>query len=47
VDLAPFDGADPVAQAKAIVSELKKYDPALLREAALAGAEQAGHGRCG
>jgi GTP-binding protein len=29
VDLAPFDGADPVAQAKAIVSELKKYDPAL------------------
>jgi GTP-binding protein len=29
VDLAPFDGADPVAQAKAIVAELKKYDPAL------------------
>ena len=29
VDLAPFDGADPVAQAKAIVGELKKYDPAL------------------
>jgi len=30
VDLAPFDdGVDPVAQAKAIVEELKKYDPAL------------------
>ena len=30
VDLAPFDEAvDPVAQAKAIVMELKKYDPAL------------------
>ncbi len=29
VDLAPFDGADPVAQAKAIVGELKKYDPTL------------------
>jgi GTPase len=30
VDLAPFDeGVDPVAQAKAIVAELKKYDPAL------------------
>ena len=29
VDLAPFDGADPVAQAKAIVGELKKYDAAL------------------
>ena len=29
VDLAPFDGADPVAQAKAIVGELKKYDPKL------------------
>ena len=30
VDLAPFDDAvDPVAQAKAIVLELKKYDPAL------------------
>jgi GTP-binding protein len=29
VDLAPFDGADPVAQAKAIVAELKKYDSAL------------------
>ena len=30
VDLAPFDpGADPVAQARAIVAELKRYDPAL------------------
>ncbi|MDB5880781.1 MAG: GTPase ObgE [Ramlibacter sp.] len=29
VDLAPFDDADPVAQAKAIVGELKKYDAAL------------------
>jgi GTP-binding protein len=30
VDIAPFDeGVDPVAQAKAIVAELKKYDSAL------------------
>jgi GTP-binding protein len=30
VDVAPFDeGVDPVAQAKAIVAELKKYDPEL------------------
>ena len=30
VDLAPFDEAvDPVAQARGIVAELKKYDPAL------------------
>jgi GTP-binding protein len=29
VDAAPFDDADPVAQARAIVAELKKYDPAL------------------
>jgi len=29
VDLAPFDDADPVQQAKAIAAELKKYDPAL------------------
>jgi GTP-binding protein len=30
VDLAPFDeGVDPVKQARAIVAELKKYDPAL------------------
>lgn len=26
VDLAPFDGTDPVEQAQAIVAELKKYD---------------------
>jgi len=33
VDLAPFDeGVDPVAQAKAIVAELKKYDEALYRK---------------
>ena len=32
VDLAPFDGADPVAQARAIVDELKKYDPALYQK---------------
>jgi GTP-binding protein len=30
VDAAPFDDSvDPVAQARAIVAELKKYDPAL------------------
>lgn len=29
VDLAPFDGTDPVKQARAIVAELKKYDPKL------------------
>jgi GTP-binding protein len=30
VDIAPFDeGVDPVAQAKAIAGELKKYDPGL------------------
>ena len=30
IDMAPFDDAvDPVAQAKAIVLELKKYDPTL------------------
>jgi len=30
VDIAPFDeSVDPVAQARAIVAELKKYDPAL------------------
>src|SRR4051812_11146145 len=29
VDIAPFDDSDPVAQAKAIVGELKKYDAAL------------------
>jgi GTP-binding protein len=30
IDIAPFDeGVDPVAQAKAIVGELKKYDAGL------------------
>jgi GTP-binding protein len=29
VDAAPFDDADPVAQVRAIVAELKKYDPKL------------------
>lgn len=29
VDLAPFDGSDPVVHARAIVAELKKYDPEL------------------
>ena len=29
VDLAPFDDTDPVVQARAIIAELKKYDPAL------------------
>jgi GTP-binding protein len=44
VDMAPFDDSvDVVAQAKAIVNELKKYDQAV-PQAALAGAEQAGHG---
>jgi GTP-binding protein len=33
VDLAPFDeGADPVADARAIVAELRKYDEALYRK---------------
>lgn len=33
VDIAPFDDAiDPVAQARAIVAELKKYDEALYRK---------------
>ena len=32
IDFAPFDGADPVAQAKAIVGELKKYDAALYQK---------------
>ncbi len=33
VDLAPFDdNVDPVAQARAIVGELKKYDEALFRK---------------
>ena len=42
VDIAPFDpDADPVHDARAIVAELKRYDDALARQAALAGAEQA------
>src|SRR5262249_10912373 len=33
VDIAPFDpGADPVGDARAIVEELEKYDPALGRK---------------
>jgi GTP-binding protein len=32
VDLAPFDDVDPVAQAKAIAGELKKYDEALYKK---------------
>lgn len=33
VDIAPFDdGVDAVAQARAIVNELRKYDPALYRK---------------
>jgi GTP-binding protein len=32
VDLAPFDGADPAKQAKAIVAELKKYDIELYKK---------------
>ena len=32
VDAAPFDDADPVLQVRAIVAELKKYDPKLYRK---------------
>lgn len=32
VDIAPFDGSDPVAGAKAIVGELKKYDEGLYKK---------------
>jgi GTP-binding protein len=32
VDMAPFDGVDPVAQAKAIVKELRKYDESLYQK---------------
>jgi len=32
VDLAPYDGVDPVAQAKAIANELKKYDAELYQK---------------
>jgi GTP-binding protein len=30
IDMAPIDGSDPVESAKAILKELKKYDPELL-----------------
>ena len=43
VDLAPFDeSVDPVAQAKAIVAELKKYDEAMEAAAQAAGGDEAG-----
>ncbi len=32
VDMEPMDGADPVAQVRAIEAELGKYDPALLQK---------------
>ena len=32
VDMAPFDGADPVALAKGIIKELRKYDEALYQK---------------
>lgn len=32
IDMAPFDGTDPVLQAQAIVEELRKYDEALWRK---------------
>ena len=32
VDMAPFDGADPVAQAKGIIKELRKYDESLYQK---------------
>ena len=32
VDMAPFDGVDPVAQAKAIVKDLRKYDESLYQK---------------
>lgn len=42
VDLAPFDeSVDPVAQAKAIVAELKKYDEAMEAAAQAAGGDEA------
>jgi GTP-binding protein len=42
VDMAPFDeSVDPVAQAKAIVEELRKYDQASASAPALSEAEQA------
>ena len=32
VDVSPLDGSDPVAQAKAIVKELEKFSPELMRQ---------------
>ncbi len=32
IDIAPIDGSDPVVGARAIVAELKKYDPTLYRK---------------
>ena len=32
VDMAPFDSVDPVAQAKAIIKELRKYDESLFQK---------------
>jgi GTP-binding protein len=32
VDMSPFDGVDPVAQAKAIIKELRKYDESLYQK---------------
>jgi GTP-binding protein len=32
VDMAPFDGTDPVDQVRTIVAELKKYDPKLFKK---------------
>ena len=32
VDMSPFDGVDPVAQAKAIIKELRKYDESLFQK---------------
>ena len=45
VDIAPrCEAGDPVHEARAIVEELTQVRPAALRQAALAGAEQARHG---
>ena len=41
VDIAPFDPeADPVRDARAIVTELRKYERAPVSQAAMAGAQQ-------
>jgi GTP-binding protein len=32
VDMAPFDGSDPVAQAKGIIKELRRYDESLYQK---------------